>query len=389
MGDDVYIELRNFLDSLPGGYPETPGGQELEVLRKFYSPDEAAMTIKLRQFPEPAGIIAKRSGMSRDEASEKLDSMARKGLIYRLRIGDEKFYQAIQYVVGVHEFHVDTIDREYVELTEDLDLYFADTAVKQFRVVPVNSSLDATTAIASYDQVRELIKGQSTLAVADCICRKGKSLKEEGCAKPRESCMVFGHAAQYYIDFNKGRQIDTAEALKIIDRADENALVLMPTNSKDIINICCCCSCCCGVLKLLKTNPRPAESIYSNFQARVDPDLCSECETCVERCQMEAVLEADGCKKIDTARCIGCGLCVSTCPSEAMSLISRSSGLPLPAGQMHMMAVIAKDRGLGFGKLSAVLKRGSDEASIKALPLLYKSGLGKPLVNFMAKRGWV
>jgi Pyruvate/2-oxoacid:ferredoxin oxidoreductase delta subunit len=327
--------------------------------------------------------------MSGSGAAGMLDSMARKGLIYRMRAGEEDFFQAIQFVVGVHEFHVDSIDREYVELAEELDEYIAGTVLQQFRVVPVKASLDATTAIAAYDRIRELIKSQDTFAVADCICRKSKHLVEEGCSKPRETCLIFGHAAQYYVDYNKGRKISVQDALDIIDTAEENALVLMPTNSKDIINVCCCCSCCCGVLKLLKKHPRPARSVYTNFQARIDPDLCSECGTCLQRCQMEAVLEDDGFMRVDLERCIGCGLCVPTCASEAVSLVTRPSDLPLPVNQAHMLAEIAAERGLGFGKLRGMMKRGSDRSLGKTLPLLYRSGLGRPLVDFMSKRGWV
>ncbi|MFH1150496.1 MAG: 4Fe-4S binding protein [Actinomycetota bacterium] len=389
MAETVYVELREFLDRLPGGYPETPTGKELDILRKFFTPEEAELTMKLRQFPEPAGAIAKRLGIPVAEAEEKLESMARKGLILSVRSGKDRFYQAAQFVVGIHEFHVDSIDREYVELAEEIDGYFADTVVKQFRVVPVNSAVETTTTIGSYDMVREMVKGQTEVAVADCICRKAQHLVDKGCDKPRESCLIFGLGARYYIDYGKGRKIDVDEALRIIDRAEEAGLVLAPSNCKEIINICCCCSCCCGVLKLLKMHERPAEAVYTNFQARIDADLCNECETCVERCQMEALVSREGSMRVDPDRCIGCGLCVSTCPSGAMSLISRPSDLVLPEGQMHMTALLARDRGLGFGKLAPLMKGGNDEASVRRLPLLYRSGLGRPLVNFMAKRGWV
>jgi len=84
--------------------------------------------------------------------------------------------------------------------------------------------------------------------------------------------------------------------------------------------MCSCCGDCCGVLRSLKLQPKPAEAVQSNYFAVVDEELCAGCETCVERCQMEAVAVAEDVAVIDLDRCIGCGLCVTTCPTEAMRL---------------------------------------------------------------------
>ena len=54
--------------------------------------------------------------------------------------------------------------------------------------------------------------------------------------------------------------------------------------------------------------------------AEVDADECIGCETCLERCQMEAIDMVDD---INLERCIGCGLCVTTCSGEALNLIKK------------------------------------------------------------------
>jgi ferredoxin len=56
----------------------------------------------------------------------------------------------------------------------------------------------------------------------------------------------------------------------------------------------------------------------------VDEAECTGCETCVERCQIEAIEVVDGISTIDLNRCIGCGLCVTTCPVDAIALIKKS-----------------------------------------------------------------
>jgi heterodisulfide reductase subunit A-like polyferredoxin len=63
--------------------------------------------------------------------------------------------------------------------------------------------------------------------------------------------------------------------------------------------------------------------VQSNYFARVDDAECTGCETCLERCQMEAIEVDDGVAAIDLIRCIGCGLCVTTCPVDAIELVKK------------------------------------------------------------------
>ena len=41
MSQDVYSRLREFMDSLPGGYPATPTGVEIKLLEKLFTPEQA------------------------------------------------------------------------------------------------------------------------------------------------------------------------------------------------------------------------------------------------------------------------------------------------------------------------------------------------------------
>jgi ferredoxin len=70
-------------------------------------------------------------------------------------------------------------------------------------------------------------------------------------------------------------------------------------------------------------HPSPAEMVQSNYFARVDEEECSGCETCLERCQMDAIDVDDGIAVIKLERCIGCGLCVTTCPVDAIELVKK------------------------------------------------------------------
>ena len=388
MPDEAYTRLREYLDKTPGGFPATESGVELKMLEKMFTPEEARRTVQLRLFPEPAAVIAARWGMPEEQAASKLEDMARKGLIISIRSGKMIFYQATQYQIGFLEFQVDTIDRELSEMALEFEKHLGDSVLKQHRVIPVGAAVDAATPISSYDKAREIIGKQKQAAVATCICKKEQGLMGNECQKPHETCLSFGIGADHLVRIGKGREISIEEAYRIIDRAEENAMILMPTNAKDIVHMCCCCSCCCALLRMLKAHDRPADFVHSAFQVKKDQELCSACGDCLERCQMEAISEKDDTIEIDLARCIGCGLCVSACSQHALSLVEKAAG-PVPANYLNMLSELAGERGLGFGKLNAVMKVTKLPFFVKMLPLMYKSGLAKPIVNMLAKRGWV
>ncbi len=350
MSDEVYAKLREFMDKLPGGFPETPTGVEIKILKKLFTPDEAELTMKLKNEPEEVPAIAKRIGADEKELAVKLEAMAQKGIIFRVRSGGKVLYQAFQFVVGVYEFQLKHLDKEFCELFEEYLPYAGGNVMglqtKQMRVVPVESAVGAGKGVSSYNQVREMVKKQETLSVQDCICRKEQELMGNKCDYPREICLGFGSFAQFYIDNNMARSITQEECLQLLDKAEEAGLVLSPTNTEDPWAICCCCSCCCPVLKFAKMTPRPADLVHSYYQAKIDPDECTACGDCIERCPMDAIQEGDNVSRVIDGRCIGCGLCVSVCPVEAISLEAKPGMEAPPKDMTDMMNKIAVERGV-------------------------------------------
>ena len=350
MSDDVYLRLREFLDSLPGGFPATESGVELKLLKRYFTPEEAEMEMRLRNFPETVETIAARAGMDEEKAAELLESMARQGSIFRIRTDDQPLYMAMSFLVGIYEFHLKSMDRERAELLEEYLPHVTESwtggMTKQLRVVPVEAAVDASKEVATYDRVREMVKGYDNIAVADCICRVERGLLGQECERPLETCLVFGFAADYYAENGIGRKISLDECLEILDKAEEAALVLSPSNAQDFVNICCCCSCCCGMLRGLSTMERPADEVQSTYRAFIDPDECTACGTCLERCQIDAIVEGEDFMEVDEARCIGCGLCVPTCPAEAVEMVLKEGVEAPPANMVEMSVRILQDRGL-------------------------------------------
>jgi ferredoxin len=324
---EVYFRLREHLDRLPSGFPATPSGVELRILRKLFSPEEAALALHVGLRLEPAAKIAGRAGLSEAEAEERLAAMARKGLIFSIEEPERPaVYMAAQFVIGIWEYHLNDLDPELVALMDEYMPFLSRTAFDTFpqlRTIPVGASISAGLEILPYEQAEALVRRQSRFLVAPCICRREHHLKGAGCEKLSEACLVFGWGADYYARNGLGRRITLEETLDILKKAEADGLVLQPSNSQDAMNICCCCGDCCLVLKSLKRLPQPAAALVSPFEARLDAGACVGCETCIERCQMEALAMADGHAVLNAGRCIGCGLCVSTCPSGALSLARK------------------------------------------------------------------
>jgi len=114
--------------------------------------------------------------------------------------------------------------------------------------------------------------------------------------------------------------------LEILDITEKAGLIHMVGNSKEMgVAMCSCCTCCCTQFRAIAEMPKPDAVARSRFMAEVDTDRCTSCETCKERCLVNAVSFVEEVARVDAERCLGCGLCVTACPVEAISLKERQS----------------------------------------------------------------
>ncbi len=359
MTANVYYDLREQLDQYSMGFPSTESGVELKILRKLFSEDEARLYLNLSMMLETAEAVAGRLGQDPGEIAGLLERMFEKGLIFRRKKGDSLLYGAVPFVVGQFEFQLKGMDREFAEL---FDQYLIEALGRQgigemapMRTVPVNKSIDHSWQVTPYEDVRKIFQGRDKIAVADCVCRTQRSLLDKGCDKPKEVCFQFGSHAEFYVDKGMGRFITEEEALRIIDKCEEDGLVPQPFAARDAGGLCNCCGDCCGILRSIKLHPKPAEKVITNYYAAVDPDSCSACETCLDRCQMDAIkINAADVAEVDRDRCIGCGLCVPTCPSGAVTLQAKPESErrePPATGRDYIMQLSSK-RGTSLIPLS-------------------------------------
>jgi electron transport complex protein RnfB len=329
MGEEIFKKLAEHLDQLPGGFSPSSTGADIRLLKRLFTPKEAELALHLTLELEQAHVIAERANLSQEKTEKLLDKMAEKGLIYSVKPEEgPTSYQAVPFIVGIYEFQVNRMDEGFLK---DLEEFWSTRlprerpkTISQMRTIPIGKSIDTSELALPYEQVEELVNSQDRFAVGNCICRQKENQLGRGCDAPEESCLIFGDFADFYVRNGMARYLEKDDVRDILVKADDANLVLRPTNSKFVSAICCCCGCCCGGLVSLNKHPRPAEVVTSNFIAEFEPENCTNCGICIDRCQMHAITEGDSHVTFNADRCIGCGLCVSTCPSQALKLTRKS-----------------------------------------------------------------
>ena len=127
--------------------------------------------------------------------------------------------------------------------------------------------------------------------------------------------------AKKFRDMSFAEKHKDVTALAMLEKVEKAGLVHQMANSESPDAICNCCPDCCQGLQSLKRLRKPALVAVTNYHAQVDAEECTACETCIDRCPMDAVtMGQDDIATVNLERCIGCGLCVSTCTDEAISL---------------------------------------------------------------------
>lgn len=338
--DSQYHLLRHEIDTrTANAFPASETGLEIRILKQIFTPLEAQIAIHLSAFPENINRIHKRVtkngiDISIHELEELLDGLVRKGgIIYEkllFKKPKQKMYGLLQFVIGIYEMQVDKLTKE---LAADTEQYLHDTFVhtfqsskdhKQMRTIPVNKSIAVDRYVANYDNIKEIIeKKTGPIVILNCVCKESKDLLEDPCklGDIRNCCITFDYAAVGSLDlFPSAREISKTELLELLDEYQDLGFVLQPENCISPKFLCVCCGCCCGVLSNYKTTAHPADSWVSNYYSQVDPKMCTGCEICVKRCQMEAISLVNKKATVDLTRCFGCGNCVLKCTPNAITL---------------------------------------------------------------------
>jgi len=325
-----YEKLANELDRIPNGFPRTESGVELKLLAKLFTPEDAALASSLSLEPRSLKEIAEANNLEEAEIKSRLIGMVKRGLIDVKREEGRGFvFHLLPMVVGFYERQNAKIDQEFAELFEQYyHERFHQTMLTQpsvHRIIPMEKAIPVDIDVMPYEKASTYLDQAQSWGVLDCICRVQKKLIGQGCNHTVKNCLVFSPKPGA---FQKSEEIETIsheEALKILADADREGLVHSVNNAQtEVYYVCNCCTCSCGVLRGMVEYGSENSIARSDFYAVSDPDLCSGCELCLERCAFEAISIEDGLCQVERSRCYGCGLCISTCDTGALSLVQKS-----------------------------------------------------------------
>jgi Fe-S-cluster-containing hydrogenase component 2/predicted transcriptional regulator len=296
-----------------------------KIFEALVNNDEAKVML-LASPPATVEELAEKSGLSREAIAAMMDSLFHRGLIFKAtKGGDKKFYR----VKTIPQMHDSTsltpgISRKVLDLWKEymqkewpsygqVIMDFLPGSI--MRVVPVNESIEPLSRILAYDDVVKIIGDAKTLSVTNCSCR----VISGNCKKPMEVCMQVDRAAEYNIERGTGRALSKSEAVEILKKCREEGLVHVVDNRQTVGHVICnCCNDCCLNWAIMKGPKKWVAP--SRFEAFVDTDLCSGCETCTDRCFFDALSMKDDLAAVDPEKCLGCGACTVVCPTEALKL---------------------------------------------------------------------
>jgi Pyruvate/2-oxoacid:ferredoxin oxidoreductase delta subunit len=298
-------------------------------------PDEAQLLLAMPGTPEQ---LAEAVGRSADEVEEMCRVLYQKGVAFKSFKSGQLGYKMCRNLVQFHdatilwsdattEFHAlwqRFMEEEWPDFARKLVKYHERPGS---RVIPVQKAIETgKQQVLDGESVDRIIQSAEALAVTQCTCR----VIAHKCDKPKEVCLQVNNAARYTIDRGSGREVTKQEAIQILRTAEAEGLVHITMNKSQVGHyICNCCPCCCQTLPLMIEQGLMI-SAPSRYQAEVDPEQCSFCQTCLDRClfnALEEITDTDGNEVMGVVadKCMGCGLCHGTCPEGAISLVEVRS----------------------------------------------------------------
>ena len=328
--NNPYEKLAEELDRIPNGFPRTKSGVELKLLAKLFSAEDATLASTLRLAPKSLEEIARENGMEESETKAMLVSMVKRGLIDLKREEGRGFvFHLIPMVVGFYERQNAKIDKEFAELFEQ---YYHEAFHRTMlarpsvhRIIPLENTIPVDIDVMPYEKASTYLDQAQSWGVLDCICRVQKRLIGQGCPHTVRNCLVFSPRPGAFQKSPEIESLTREEALEILAEADREGLVHSINNAQsEVYYICNCCTCSCGVLRGIAEYGSEDSIARSDFYAEVDPDLCTGCEACLDRCAFHAMSLVDGYCEVDRASCYGCGLCISACETGALKLVQKS-----------------------------------------------------------------
>jgi len=319
------------------------------ILEFLMTPQQAEI---VQALPLPPAEIAEELGIAKETVQAEIKQLFLKGVVFSKdfqTLENPRFARSVVQLFEATQSILD-LDAKIYSIAEKMELFrlweeFSEREwypeqIKQsetyttppYRVIPAYQSIRDLPGIEPFEDMREIVKAQDTLAVSSCSCRKRRTDLGMTCAHAHDvNCLQFNKGAEYAMARGTGRRLSYDDAIAIIDEIEKDGLVHNWQNDRNLTAMtvfCSCCSDCCMIWHPVQTHGADIGKFWakSRFQAQVDQNQCSGCQTCVERCMFEAIemVKIPGMKKlkaqINPVKCFGCGVCVLQCKPGALSM---------------------------------------------------------------------
>lgn len=345
---DIYERLAAAQGALPHGFPRTPSGVELRLIKMSFTPEEVALAGQLSRTPETAADIAKRVGGDVAEITALLESMIPRRLVRLDSPGMSapglapqteglKKYRLGPFLVGWYEANMRLLDKEFAEAFEQYVIEGGGEKILAPRpgvlgVVPVRGSLkpEQMAVMESHLDIDAHFQRHERFLVIPCVCKREQELQHgHSCDMPMKRCGFVGLPPQTPLGETVLGREEASNLLGELEQMGHVHLAFygftMGAESPQFVGTCNCCACCCGVLHGQKLSGVAEGAQRSNYRAVIAPDSCVACGACIERCPVDAIANDENDKaKVERAKCIGCGVCVIGCATDAIEMVPVS-----------------------------------------------------------------
>ena len=267
-----------------------------------------ALSFKKTRVPYTIEEVAKRNGMTVEEAQKMADRLVWIGLIEYVGVdkpGETKKYVLPIFVPGSAEYMMmqTRLTDEHPEMATFFNLMTQlplggltemippGGSGVGMHVIPVERAIEMENKSVSVEHISHWLDQFDHFGVGECSCRKQQAMRGEGDGELRgEFCIACGDLALYQHERKIGRDITKEEVLEIIERAERHGYVHQITNIDGEDKIVAICNCAPGVCNALRTSqlyntPNMSASAY---RAKVEKEKCVACGKCVEVCPVGA-----------------------------------------------------------------------------------------------------
>jgi len=279
--------------------------------------------------PATVAELSEKTGMEAEEIEKMIDPLFRKGLLFKSKKPDAIRYYRPRHLLQLHDATGVSVDipqkvldlwkehtrTEWIDYVKKIEKTLPRPVL---RVIPVDVSVEPSSQVLAFEDLKELVDEAKNLAVTRCSCRA----IDGDCGLSIDVCIQVDKAADYAIERGSGQKLTKQETMELLKKCAEEGLVHVADNRRSLgLVICNCCGDCCINWTSLKYGSNKFAA-PSRFRASVDAEECNSCELCLDRCYFEALsMDGDsGLAVIDHENCMGCGLCQVICPTDAVSM---------------------------------------------------------------------